>query len=102
LFDFEYVWEIYKRPELVRFGRYTMPMLWGDRLVGRLDARFDRASRTVVVNGIWLEEIGTARRPDFRAALRAGARRLATFLGADYVDASAVSNASLRGAIKVS
>src|SRR5258707_15614603 len=39
LFDFEYLWEIYKRAEDVQFGRFTMPILWDDRLAGRLDPR---------------------------------------------------------------
>jgi uncharacterized protein YcaQ len=99
LFGFDYSWEIYKKPELVQYGRYTMPLLWGDRLVGRLDPRLDRASQTLVVNGIWLEDNGTARQFEFREALRAGVHSLMTFLDAERVDASAVANASLRRAI---
>jgi len=37
-----YIWEIYKKPELVVYGRYVMPILWGDALVGRADLRTDR------------------------------------------------------------
>ncbi len=76
LFDFDYVWEIYKRPEHVLFGRYTMPILFGDRIVGRIDLRTDRKSSTLVVNGVWTEDPKTAGSTEFRAALHAGLRRL--------------------------
>ena len=56
LFGFEYIWEIYKPVEQRRWGAYTLPVLWGDRLVARFDARMDRSTATVVVNGMWLED----------------------------------------------
>ena len=62
LFGFEYVWEIYKKPDEVRFGRFAMPILWGDHLVGRTDLKTDRPSFTLVVNGVWLEAAAVRRR----------------------------------------
>ena len=99
LFGFDYVWEIYKRPADMKFGRYTMPILWGDQLVGRMDARMDRKANALVVNGLWLEDPATAKDAAFRAALRAGMRRLTMFLHAARVDASAVSNTRLRASL---
>ena len=99
LFDFDYVWEIYKRPDLVRFGRYTLPILWGDELAGRLDARLDRKANALVVNGIWLEDAATGKNAAFRDALAAGVRRMALFLGAKSVDATAVADRRLRAAM---
>ncbi len=96
LFDFEYRWEIYKKQELVQFGRYTMPILWGERFAGRIDPRLDRVSNTLVVNGIWLEDATDGRRPEFLDALREGVRSLMLFLGADRVDATTVTDAKLR------
>src|SRR5205823_5070187 len=55
LFDFDYVWEIYKKKELLQYGRFAMPILWGDRFAGRIDLKTDRRSGTLIVNGIWLE-----------------------------------------------
>ena len=99
LFEFDYVWEIYHRPDLMRFGRYTMPILWGDQLVGRLDAKIDRKANALVVNGIWLEHSTTAKDLAFRAALVAGLRRMALFLGTTTLDATAVSDRGLRAAM---
>ena len=99
LFDFDYVWEIYKPAQQMVFGRYTMPILWGDQLAGRLDAKLDRKANTLVVNGIWLEDAATAKSLDFRYALAAGLRRMSLFLDAGRLDATAVADRRLRAAM---
>jgi len=100
LFGFEYVWEIYKPVEQRRFGPYTMPVLWDDRLVGRFDARMDRATGTLVINGLWLEDDGLGRDASFADALGRGMNRLMTFLEASAVDARAVAQRALRSAVQ--
>jgi uncharacterized protein YcaQ len=99
LFGFDYTWEIYKRPELVQFGRYTMPILFGDHFAGRIDLRTDRRSKTLVVNGVWADDPAIVRSGEFRDALVGGLRRLSTLLGTDRVDAAAVTDARVRRAI---
>jgi uncharacterized protein len=99
LFGFDYVWEIYKKPELVTFGRYAMPILWGDQLAGRMDLRTDRKSSALVINGIWLEHGALARSPQFLDALQRGVGRALSFLKVDRVDATAVVNPRVRRAI---
>jgi uncharacterized protein YcaQ len=96
LFDFDYLWEIYMPAAKMEFGRYTMPMLWGDRLVGRMDPKMDRASGTLVINGVWLEDAVLGRDEAFLEALTAGVAALVTFLGAKRVDATAITNRTLR------
>ncbi len=54
LFDFEYVWEVYKPAEKRRWGWYVCPLLHGGRLVGRFEGR--RASDGVDVLGLWPED----------------------------------------------
>lgn len=56
LFDFDYVWEVYKPEHQRRYGYYALPVLWGDRLVARFDSRMDRQVRRLVLHGLWLEE----------------------------------------------
>ena len=106
LFDFEYLWEVYKPVAQRRWGYYTLPILYGDRLVARLDPWFERASGTLIVRGFWLEDksLGDERRgdkrlgddADFADALARGLRRLAEFVKAVHVDAAAVEPARLR------
>jgi len=100
LFGFDYVWEIYKRADEVRYGRYTLPILWGDRLVGRLDPRLDRERGTLVVNGIWFESPALPRQDDFVAALTAGVAELMQFLGAHRIDVAAVADRRLRSTLR--
>ena len=56
LFEFEYVWELFVPPAKRRWGWYVLPMLFGDRLVGRIEPRFDRAGGRLEVFGLWWED----------------------------------------------
>jgi uncharacterized protein YcaQ len=96
LFGFDYVWEVYKPVEQRKFGYYTLPILWGDRLVGRFDPKLDRATGTLVVNGLWLEDDALARDEAFGEALARGMTRFRQLLDAGRIDVSAVPQASLR------
>jgi uncharacterized protein len=80
LFGFEYVWEVYTPAAKRRWGYYVLPVIWGDRLAGRLDPRMDRASGTLRLVTLQLEPgiDGVEIAPDLAARLRDYAR----FLGA--------------------
>lgn len=96
LFDFEYLWEVYKPAMKRRWGYYTLPILYGDRLVARLDAKFDRPNSTLVINGFWLEEHAPVESTAFAAALARGLARFAEFVEAERVNMSAVEPVKLR------
>ena len=55
LFEFDYVWELFVPPAKRRWGWYVLPMLFRDRLVGRIEPRIDRAAGEVQVIGLWWE-----------------------------------------------
>ncbi|HEY8028684.1 MAG TPA: crosslink repair DNA glycosylase YcaQ family protein [Gaiellaceae bacterium] len=55
LFDFEYVWEGFFKPEKRRWGYYVLPILFRDRLVGRIEPRIDPAESVVHVLDVWWE-----------------------------------------------
>lgn len=42
LFDFDYRWEVYIPERKRTWGYYVLPVLWGDRFVGRIEPRVDR------------------------------------------------------------
>jgi uncharacterized protein YcaQ len=100
LFDFDYVWEVYKPQQLRKFGYYTLPILWGDRLVARFDSRLDRATGTFVVLGLWLEDAALGKDPAFAEALARGFRRFIAFLGAQLLDAQGIAEPLLRARVE--
>ena len=55
LFDFQYSWEIYTPAVKRKYGYYTLPILFGDRFVGRIEAVPDRKTGTLTVKGLWWE-----------------------------------------------
>jgi uncharacterized protein YcaQ len=90
LFGFDYVWEVYKPVEQRKFGYYVLPILWGDRLVGRFDSKLDRTTNTLVILGLWLEDEALGQDEAFAAALALGFERFVDFLGAGGLNAQAV------------
>jgi uncharacterized protein len=83
LFGFSYRMEIYVPKAARRWGYYVLPVLHGDRLVGRVDPAPDRARGRLVVHAVHAE-------PDAPAAagpaLVAVLHDLAGFLGATGIE----------------
>ena len=96
LFGFDYIWEVYKPEHQRKFGYYTLPVLWGDRLVARFDSKLDRATNTFVVLGFWLEDEALGKDEAFAEALARGFARFVGFLGAGALDATAIREPLLR------
>jgi uncharacterized protein YcaQ len=100
VFGFDYVWEVYKPEHQRKFGYYTLPILWGDRLVARFDSKFDRTTNTFVILGLWLEDQALSRDGAFAEALARGFGRFVTFLGASKMDAKAIREPLLRRRVR--
>ncbi len=87
LFGFDYIWEVYVPEPKRRWGYYVLPILFGDRLVGRFEPRLDRARRQLRVLGIWWESGFNPRTADgFVPAMRTALAAYCDFVGAKSVD----------------
>jgi uncharacterized protein YcaQ len=76
LWAFRYRLEMYVPKAKREYGYYVLPILRGDRLVGRIEPVFDRKSAVLRVHGVWWEQ-------DLKpASLDRPLRSLAKFLGA--------------------
>jgi uncharacterized protein YcaQ len=82
LFDFRFRLEIYVPKAKREFGYFVLPILRGDRLIGRIDPLYDRKAGVLRVNAIHAEHVVTP--SDWLAARRA-IDELAAWLGADEV-----------------
>ena len=77
LFEFDYQLEMYKPKAARRWGYYALPILHGDRLVGKLDAAADRDHGRLIVHAIHEDE---AFSPSLRAAVEREINSLASCL----------------------
>lgn len=55
LFGFHYKWEMYTPPQQRRYGRYVLPVLYGERFMGRVEPVADREEGTLHVQAFWPE-----------------------------------------------
>jgi uncharacterized protein YcaQ len=87
VFDFEFVWEGFFKPDKRRWGYYVLPILFGDRLVGRIEPRIDRDESRVGVLGLWWEDRFDPKRTEgFVDAMRGALEAYLRFAKADRID----------------
>ncbi|MCR4634240.1 MAG: winged helix DNA-binding domain-containing protein [Erysipelotrichaceae bacterium] len=55
LWDYRYSWEIYTPAEKRKYGYYTLPILFGERFVGRIEVAADRREGILRLKGLWWE-----------------------------------------------
>jgi uncharacterized protein len=83
LFDFDFRLEIYAPVAKRRYGFFVMPVLAGDRLIGRIDPRYDRRERRLVVNAVHREPGVSG--SELEDAVSPALEDLAAFLGAEEI-----------------
>ena len=78
LWDYTYSWEIYTPADKRKYGYYTLPILYGDSFVGRIEAIPDRKNGILKVSGIWWER-GVRQTKKLKDALARTLRNFAEF-----------------------
>jgi uncharacterized protein len=63
IFHFDYAIECYTPASKRQFGYFVLPVMHGNRLVGRLDSKADRKTKTLIINRLGLE-------PGFKPGIR--------------------------------
>jgi uncharacterized protein len=82
LFEFDYQLEMYKPAAKRRWGYFALPVLVGDRLVGKVDAEADRRAGVLRVNAVHEDTAFTAA---MTTAVRREIEDLAGWLGLQSV-----------------
>jgi hypothetical protein len=84
LFDFDFRIEIYTPQHKRRYGYYVLPILRGDRLIGRVDPKMDREHGRLHIHAVHAEKDAPRDRKTARA-IRVALEELAAFLGATEI-----------------
>ena len=78
LWGYHYSWEIYTPAVKRSYGYYVLPVLWGQELIGRIEAAADRKQHLLTVKNIWYEP-GIRQTKKLAGAMESAVRRLARF-----------------------
>jgi uncharacterized protein YcaQ len=85
LFGFRFRMEIYVPKEKRVFGYYVLPILHGDRLIGRLDPAMDKVSGRLKINAVHIEPTAPGTLSSGRG-VAAAVEELGAFLGAKEIE----------------
>jgi uncharacterized protein len=93
IFDFDYLWEVYKPEHLRKWGYYVLPVWYGERFIARLDSRLEQGIWTLAR---WWWEPDITPDADLLEALRAAIEQFAAYLRADSVQAGAAVDQTIQ------
>ncbi len=86
-FSYKYRFELYVQKPKRRYGAYVMPILHGDRFIGRIDPKMDRKQERVVINAVYAEP-DAPMTAEVAQAVADAIEELGAFLGAEEISYS--------------
>ena len=103
IFNFDYIWEVYKPKAKRQYGYYVLPVTYGDQFVARFDPSFDKKKHLLTINNWWWEE-GINRNKEMEAALIDCFQAFTGYLDATQIlfEEKVASDSSLRWFQKLS
>ncbi len=96
IFDFDYVWEVYKPPTQRKWGYYVLPVFYGDRFVARFDSRLEKGVWTI---SRWWWESDITLNAELLDALRVAVEKFLYYLRANDVRVDEGADATVRQVI---
>ena len=99
VFGFDYSHEMFLPQSKRKFGYYVLPILWGDRFIGRVDPLIDRRNEKLLINSVHAEP-GAPSDTEVASKIRETIERLAEFLGAREVVYSTRVPAAWRSSLR--
>ena len=84
IFNFKYSFELYVPKHKRKYGTYVLPILLGDRFIGRIDPKLDKEANILRINAVHMEpDVSLTKK--ITTVIENVVGDLATFLGANEV-----------------
>ncbi len=100
VFDFDYTIECYLPAAKRRYGYFALPILFADRIVGRMDCKAQRPEGRFEVRSLHIEDSTAMRADAFLPAFADAVREYARFTGCDAVRVGKVAPGRFAAAVK--
>ena len=84
VFNFKYRFEVYVPKAKREYGAYVMPILHGDRFIGRIDPKMDRGQGRLLINAVYADP-DAPMTAETGQAVAAAVEELGAFLGAEDI-----------------
>jgi uncharacterized protein YcaQ len=84
LFNFHFRLEVYVPKAKRQYGYYVLPILHGDRFIGRLDPKLDRKTGRLTINAVYAEP-DTPMTKETAQAINQAVEELGNFVGAEEI-----------------
>ena len=84
LFNFDYTIEIYTPQNKRKYGYYVLPILYGDKFIGRIDPLMDRKNEKLLIKAVHAEP-DAPKNKDVSREIRDSVEQLSEFLGAKEI-----------------